>query len=111
MCLKWKTCTKCTPSQNGRCKNVEGALQSGTNALSVQSCAREPGRVGNGEGTGGTCVEVAEVASIDGSDGEGIGSKFLTMEDHPTSVQSKTPTSVNIGRTDHQTFCQVDDGG
>ena len=42
-------------------------------ALSVQSCAREPGRVGNGEGTGGTRIEVVEAASIDGRDGEGIG--------------------------------------
>ena len=68
-----RACTNYTPSRNGRCKNVEGALQSRTDALSVQSCAREPERVGNGEGTGGTRVEVAEATSIDGRDGEGIG--------------------------------------
>ena len=32
-----RACTNCTPSQNGRCKNVKGALQSGTNALSVNA--------------------------------------------------------------------------
>ena len=76
-----KACTNCTPSRNSRSKNVEGTLQSGTNALSVQSCAREPGRVGNGAGTGGTRVEVAEAASIDGRDGEGIGEGLQVLND------------------------------
>ena len=83
-----RACTNCNPSRNGRCKNVESALQSGTDALSVQSCAREPGRVRNGEGTGGTRVEVAEVAStMVYRNGEGIGEGLQVLNNGVPAMQ------------------------